>query len=169
MNPAETFLCLSCQKCKKFRFQKTWSTQTPSQSSESVSSLGWRGDKTDFSPWIIHGYETSGHPDGPRSDLLEGVAQQEADLAAGVALFAFALIAFGPVELGLDLPDAGDLLLLLAVEIRAGELVSHGFGPERAQNSRGWVTHPAHTHSHTRPHVLLHNIMTQQLKRHFGR
>lgn len=90
-------------------------------------------------------------------DSLEGVAQQEADLAAGVALFAFALIAFGSVELRLDLPDAGDLLLLLAVEIRAGELVSHGFGPEHAHNgTKGERLKNTHT--------KLHNRMTQQLK-----
>lgn len=68
--------------------------------------------------------------------LLEGVAQQEADLAAGVALLAFALIAFGPVKLRLDLPNAGDLLLILAMEIRAGELVSHGLGSEITQGVR---------------------------------
>lgn len=67
-------------------------------------------------------------------DSLEGVAQQEADLAAGVALFAFALIALGPVELRFNLSNAGYLLLLL-VEIRAGELVSHGFGPKQTQKS----------------------------------
>lgn len=71
---------------------------------------------------------------GPNVDSLEGVAQQEADLAAGVALFALALIALGSVELRFDLSDAGYLLLLL-VEIRAGELVSHGFGPEQTQKS----------------------------------
>lgn len=64
------------------------------------------------------------------NDLLEGVTQEEADLAAVVALFAFALVAFGSVELRLDLPNAGDLLLLLSVEIRARELVSHWLGPE---------------------------------------
>lgn len=67
-------------------------------------------------------------------DSLEGVAQQEADLAAGVALFAFALVALGPVELRFNLSNAGYLLLLL-VEIRAGELVSHGFGPKQMQKS----------------------------------
>lgn len=67
---------------------------------------------------------------GPNLDSLEGVAQQEADLAAGVALFALALIALGSVELRFDLSNAGYLLLLL-VEIRAGELVSHGFGPKQ--------------------------------------
>lgn len=63
-------------------------------------------------------------------DLLEGVAQQEADLATVVALFAFALIPLGSVELRFNLANAGHLLLLL-VEIRAGELVGHGFGPKR--------------------------------------
>lgn len=70
------------------------------------------------------------------ADSLEGVAQQEADLAAGVALLAFALVALGPVELRLDLSDAGHLLLLL-VEVGAGELVSHGFGPKQTQTLRG--------------------------------
>lgn len=69
-------------------------------------------------------------------DLLEGVAQQEADLAAVVALFAVALVALRPVELRLDLADAGHLLLLLGVEVGAGELVSHGFGPGH-QSSEG--------------------------------
>lgn len=68
-------------------------------------------------------------------DLLEGVAQEEADLAAVVPLFAFALVALGSVELRFDLPDAGHLLLLLAVEIRAGELVSHGLGPTQTHKS----------------------------------
>lgn len=67
------------------------------------------------------------------ADSLEGVAQQEADLAAVVALFAFALVALGPVKLRFDLPDAGHLLLLLAVEVRTGELVSHGLGPARTR------------------------------------
>lgn len=70
-----------------------------------------------------------------RRDLLEGVAQEEADLAAGVALLAFALVAFGPVELRLDLADAGHLLLLLGVEVGTGELVSHGLGPEQTEGS----------------------------------
>lgn len=69
------------------------------------------------------------------TDLLEGVAQEEADLAAVVALFAFALVALGPVELRFDLPNAGYLLLLLAVEIRTGELVSHGLGPKQTHKS----------------------------------
>lgn len=72
--------------------------------------------------------------EGPNLDSLEGVAQQEADLAAGVALLALALIALGSVELRFDLSNAGYLLLLL-VEIRAGELVSHGFGPKQMQKS----------------------------------
>lgn len=74
-------------------------------------------------------------------DLLEGVAQQEADLSAVVALLAVALVALGPVELRLDLPDAGHLLLLLRVEVRAGQLVSHGFGPAHQREE--------HTHTHT--------------------
>lgn len=65
------------------------------------------------------------------ADLLEGVAQEEADLAAGVALFAFALVAFGSVELRFNLPNAGYLFLLLSVEIGTGELVSHGLGPKQ--------------------------------------
>lgn len=69
------------------------------------------------------------------SDLLEGVAQEEADLAAVVTLFAFALVALGPVELRFDLPNAGYLLLLLGVEIRTGELVSHGLGPKQTHKS----------------------------------
>lgn len=68
-------------------------------------------------------------------DLLEGVAQEEADLATVVALFAFALVALGPVELRFDLPNAGHLLLLLSVEIRTGELVSHGLGPKQTHKS----------------------------------
>lgn len=68
------------------------------------------------------------------SDLLEGVAQEEADLAAVVARFAFTLVALRPVELRFDLPNAGYLLLLL-VEIRTGELVSHGLRPEQTQKS----------------------------------
>ncbi len=69
------------------------------------------------------------------ADLLEGVAQEEADFAAGVALFPFALVAFGPVELRFNLPDAGYLLLLLSMEIRTGELVSHGLGPKQTHKS----------------------------------
>lgn len=81
----------------------------------------------------------SGHWQGRRVvsvwDLLEGVAQEEADLAAVVALFAFALVALGSVELRFNLPNAGYLLLLLTVEIRAGELVSHGLGPKQTRKS----------------------------------
>lgn len=69
-------------------------------------------------------------------DLLEGVAQQEADLAAVVALFAIALVALRPVELRLDLANAGHLLLLLGVEVGTGQLVSHGLGPGH-QSSEG--------------------------------
>lgn len=70
------------------------------------------------------------------ADLLEGVAQQEADLAAVVSLFAVALVALRPVELRLDLADAGHLLLFLSVEVGTGELVSHGLGPGH-QSSEG--------------------------------
>lgn len=69
------------------------------------------------------------------ADLLEGVAQEEADLAAGIALFAFALVALGSVELRFNLPNAGNLLLLFSMEIRAGELVSHGLGPKPTHKS----------------------------------
>lgn len=69
-------------------------------------------------------------------DLLEGVAQQEADLAAVVALFAITQVALRPVELRLDLADAGHLLLLLGMEVGTGELVSHGLGPGH-QSSEG--------------------------------
>lgn len=68
-------------------------------------------------------------------DLLEGIAQEEADLATSVALLAFALIAFGSVKLRFDLTNAGYLLLLLSMEIRAGELVSHRFGPKQTHES----------------------------------
>ena len=68
-------------------------------------------------------------------NLLKGVAQEEADLATVVSLFAFALVALGSVELRLDLPNTGDLLLLLTVEIRTGELVSHGLGPKQTHKS----------------------------------
>lgn len=64
-------------------------------------------------------------------NLLEGIAQEEADLAAVVALFALTRVALGSVELRFDLPDAGYLLLLFTVEIRTGELVSHGLGPKQ--------------------------------------
>lgn len=74
-------------------------------------------------------------------DSLEGVAQEEADLATGVTLFTFTLVPFGSVELWLDLPNAGYLLLLLTVEIGAGELVSHGLRPKHSEG-RG------HTHLH---------------------
>lgn len=63
-------------------------------------------------------------------DLLKGVAQEEADLAAVVTLFTFTLVPLGSVELWFDLPNAGYLLLLLTVEIRTGELVSHGLWPK---------------------------------------
>ncbi len=69
------------------------------------------------------------------ADLLEGVAQEEADLAAVVARFAFTLVALGSVELRFDLSNAGYLLLLLSMEIRTGELVSHGLGPKRTRKS----------------------------------
>lgn len=69
------------------------------------------------------------------TDLLEGIAQQEADLAAVVALFALALVALGSIKLWFDLPNAGYLLLLLAVKIRTGELVSHGLGPKQTHES----------------------------------
>lgn len=89
-------------------------------------------------------------PGGDGWNSLEGVAQQEADLATVVALLAVALVAFGPVELRLDLPDAGHLLLLLRVEVRAGQLVSHGFGPAhrgqehtRRENAK-WLVHNTH-------------------------
>lgn len=68
-------------------------------------------------------------PGGDGWDSLEGVAQQKADLPTVVALLAVALVALGPVELRLDLSDAGHLLLFLRVEVRAGKLVSHGLGP----------------------------------------
>lgn len=69
------------------------------------------------------------------ADLLEGVAQEEADLAAVVALFTFTLVPLGSVELWFDLPNAGYLLLLFTVEIRTGELVSHGLGPKHTHKS----------------------------------
>lgn len=65
-------------------------------------------------------------------DSLEGVSQEEADFATVVALFAVPLVSLAQaVKFWLDLPNAGQLLaLLLTVEIRAGELVSHGLWPE---------------------------------------
>lgn len=92
-----------------------------------------------------------------RADSLEGVAQKEADFAAVVALFAIALVSLAqPVQFWFDLPNAGQLLtLLLTMEIRAGELVSHGLRPrERPEGEQ-------HTHTCTcidniPPHWIFH-------------
>lgn len=75
-----------------------------------------------------------------RVDSLEGVAQEEADFAAGV-LFAIALVSLAqPVKFWFDLPNAGQLLtLLLTMEIRAGKLVSHGLRP--GERPEGEHTH----------------------------
>ncbi len=75
-----------------------------------------------------------------RVDSLEGVAQEEADFAAGV-LFAIPLVSLAqPVKFWFDLPNAGQLLtLLLTMEIRAGKLVSHGLRP--GERPEGEHTH----------------------------
>lgn len=79
-------------------------------------------------------------------DLLECVSQEEADFATVVPRFALAQVALGSVQLWFNLPDARHLLLLLAVEIRAGELVSHGLGPKQTHKSlEGNIKH---THKH---------------------
>ena len=75
---------------------------------------------------------------------LEGVAQEEADFAAGVALLAITLFALPQsVQLWFDLPNTGHLLtLLLAMEIWTGELMSHGLRPaEKTETVQpSWVT-----------------------------
>lgn len=90
-------------------------------------------------------YETISRRDGEleRWISLEGVAQEEADFAAGVALFAVPLVSLAqPVEFWFDLPDAGQLLtLLLTVEIRTGELVSNGLRPGERTEGEQSLTH----------------------------
>lgn len=66
-------------------------------------------------------------------DSLKGITQEKADLAAGVAQFALTLVTLWSVELWFDLPNTGHLLFLFTMEIRTGELLSHGLGPTQRE------------------------------------
>lgn len=103
-----------------------------------------------------------------RADSLEGVAQKEADFAAVVALFAIALVSLAqPVKFWFDLPDAGQLLtLLLTMEIRAGELVSHGLRPGERPEGEHTHTSACIDTPNTQPHGLPNSHQTFYISPH---